>query len=89
MQAKMFEDKCKSLRDELKEAKDEIGRLNTQLADMVPRAELNAARKVHLVMCGCRHMCGYVDIESTLRLFWYASRIRAESLCVHSVFLQF
>jgi hypothetical protein len=46
MQAKMFEDKCKELRDELNEARDEIERLNGMLADMVPRAELNAARKV-------------------------------------------
>ena len=46
VQAKMFEDKCKELRDELNEARDEIERLNGMLADMVPRAELNAARKV-------------------------------------------
>ncbi len=42
----MFEDKCKELRNELKEARDEVERLNTLLADMVPRAELLAARKV-------------------------------------------
>ncbi len=48
MQAKMFEDKCKELRDELKDARDEIDRLNAQIGDMVPRAELIAARKVSI-----------------------------------------
>jgi hypothetical protein len=42
----MFEDKCKDLRSELKEVRDEVESLNAQLADMVPRAELLAARKV-------------------------------------------
>jgi hypothetical protein len=42
----MFEDKCKELREELKASREEIDRLQRLLADMVSRAELNAARKV-------------------------------------------
>jgi hypothetical protein len=42
----MYEDKVKELRDELQTARDEIDRLNALLADMAPRADLNAARKV-------------------------------------------
>ena len=48
VQAQMFEEKCKELRDELKEAREEMDRLNALLADMVPRAELSAARKVRV-----------------------------------------
>jgi hypothetical protein len=46
-QAQMLADKCKELRDELKTARDELARLNGLLTETAPRAELNAARKVH------------------------------------------
>ncbi len=42
----MFEDKCKEVRDELKTARDEIDGLRELLADMTPREEVNAVRKV-------------------------------------------
>ena len=42
----MFEDRCKELRDELKKAREEVDRLHALLAEMVPRTELNTARKV-------------------------------------------
>ncbi len=58
----MFEDKCNELRDEFNKARDEIERLKNALEDMVPRAELNAARKVRtkprlksILACAC--MC--------------------------------
>ena len=46
-QVKSLEAKVKELRDELKEARDRVDLLETNLVDLVPRAELNAARKVH------------------------------------------
>jgi hypothetical protein len=52
-QAKMLEDKCKELRDEIKIARDELDRVNGLLTDTVPRAELNAARKVHSTCSTC------------------------------------
>jgi hypothetical protein len=42
----MFEDKCKELREELKEARDKIDSLEAMMVDLVPRAELNSSRKV-------------------------------------------
>ncbi len=48
MQIKSLESKCKEARDELKEARDEVDRLQALMVDMVPRAELNASRKVCL-----------------------------------------
>ncbi len=36
----------KELRDELQSSRDEIDRLNALLADMAPRSELEAARRV-------------------------------------------
>jgi hypothetical protein len=62
-QAQASEDKCKELRDEVKEARDEIDRLNSVLADMAPRAEINAAKKVcahartHARMCARVCLC--------------------------------
>jgi hypothetical protein len=44
---KALENKNKELRDELKAARDEIDRLEALMMDLVPRAELNAARKVY------------------------------------------
>ena len=49
----MYEDKVKELRDELQTARDEVDRLNALLADMAPRSELNAARKVCVCCDGC------------------------------------
>jgi hypothetical protein len=45
-QAQIFEERCKELREELKESKNEIDRLNALITDMVSREELNAAKKV-------------------------------------------
>ena len=57
----MFEDKCKELRDEVKEARDEIDRLNSVLADMAPRAEINAAKKV--CAHARTHACVCIDTQ--------------------------
>ncbi len=52
-QIKELENKHKEARDEVKTARDEIDRLNAYMVDMVPRAELNAARKVYLYIYIC------------------------------------
>jgi hypothetical protein len=45
-QIKAFEERSAKHQEELKAARDEIDRLQTQIIDMVPRAELLTARQV-------------------------------------------
>lgn len=44
-QAKHWEDKTREMREEMKQLRDELERLNTLLSDMAPRAELSISRK--------------------------------------------
>jgi hypothetical protein len=50
-QVKELETKCKEARDELKAAREQIDRLQAQIADMVPRADVAHTRKVYVCIC--------------------------------------
>ncbi len=65
-QIKTLESKCKELRDELKDTKDRLDLLEGTLVDLVPRADLNAARKVCVCMYVYAHtvcvQCMYAHV---------------------------